>query len=115
MKLKYIKNQNLITKINDLKLKSQNINNIIQNIADFNSESTVYKIEYVCTGQETGKYTKFNLSKPVNFITSNGEQFKTSDGKILQVQSDQKTGYLRYQSIDLAHGMVTKAEIILKN
>lgn len=101
--------------INDLKLKSQNINNIIQNIADFNSESTVYKIEYVCTGQETGKYTKFNLSKPVNFITSNGEQFKTSDGKILQVQSDQKTGYLRYQSIDLAHGMVTKAEIILKN
>ena len=101
--------------INDLKLKSQNINNIIQNIADFNSESTVYKIEYVCTGQETGKYTKFNLSKPVNFITSNGEQFKTSDGKILQVQSDQKIGYLRYQSIDLAHGMVTKAEIILKN
>jgi hypothetical protein len=101
--------------INDLKLKSQNINNIIQNIADFNSESTVYKIEYVCTGQETGKYTKFNLSKPVNFITSNGEQFKTSDGKILQVQSDQKTGYLRYQSIDLAHGMVTKAEIILQN
>lgn len=102
--------------INDIKLFNYSIDNILQDLSNFNSEKITYKIDYLCTGQQVGLYTNFELAKPIDFVTSDGKIFKTSDGKIFRVQrpSTLITGWLGYQTIDLAHGMVAKAEIVLK-
>ena len=112
-----IKNINLKKfNINDIKLFNYNIFDIIQDLSDFYSGKITYKIDYLCTGQQVGTYTNFELAKPVDFVTSDGKIFKTADGKIFRVQrpSTLITGWLGYQTIDLAHGMVAKAEIVLK-
>lgn len=112
-----IKNINL-KKFNmyDIKLFNYSIDNILQDLSNFNSEKITYKIDYLCTGQQVGLYTNFELAKPVDFLTSDGKIFKTADGKIFRVQraSNLITGWLGYQTIDLAHGMVAKAEIVLR-
>lgn len=112
-----IKNINLKKfNINDVKLFNYNIFDIIQDLSDFCSGKITYKIDYLCTGQQVGTYTNFELAKPVDFVTSDGKIFKTADGKIFRVQKPSTliTGWLGYQTIDLAHGMVAKAEIVLK-
>lgn len=100
----------------DIKLFNYNIDNIIQDLSNFNSWKITYKIDYLCTGQKVGVYTNFELAKPVDFVTSDGKIFKTADGKIFRVKNSSNliTGWLGYQTIDLAHGMVAKAEIVLR-
>lgn len=101
--------------INDIKLFGTDIHDIIQNLANLNSLKITYKIEYLCTGQQAGKFTGFELAKPINFVTSDGKLFYTYDNKEFKVKKDSTLiyGWLQYQTIDLAHGMVAKAEIIL--
>lgn len=78
--------------INGVKLLNKdNATSIMNSLAEFNSKMITYKIEYLCTGQETGKYTTFTLA-----------------------QDKQIIGWLGHQTIDLAHGMVAKAEVILR-
>ena len=78
--------------INGVKLLNKdNATSIMNSLAEFNSKMITYKIEYLCTGQETGKYTTFTLA-----------------------QDKQIIGWLGRQTIDLAHGMVAKAEVILR-
>lgn len=78
--------------INGVKLLNKdNAPSIMNSLAEFNSKMITYKIEYLCTGQETGKYTTFTLA-----------------------QDKQIIGWLGRQTIDLAHGMVAKAEVILR-
>lgn len=78
--------------INGVKLLNKdNATSIMNSLAEFNSKMITYKIEYLCTGQETGKYTTFTLA-----------------------QGKQIIGWLGHQTIDLAHGMVAKAEVILR-
>ena len=78
--------------INGVKLLNKdNATSIMNSLAEFNSKMITYKIEYLCTGQETGKYTTFTLA-----------------------QDKQIIGWLGRQTIDLAHGMVAKAELILR-
>ena len=101
--------------INNIKfLNHNNSEDIMNSISKFNSKVITYKIEYLCTGQETGKYTKFIFSTPLDFITSDKKQFLTSDGKEFRAYPKQIIGYLKYQTIDLAHGMIAKAEIVLR-
>ena len=107
--------------INNIKfLNHHNSEDIMNSISKFNSKVITYKIEYLCTGQETGKYTKFIFSTPLNFITydffdsSIKKQFLTSDGKEFRAYPKQIIGYLKYQTIDLAHGMIAKAEIVVR-
>lgn len=101
--------------INGVKLLNvNNANDIVSSLSDFNSKSITYKIEYLCTGQETGYYTKFILGESSEFITSDNKEFGDSNNKDMLVINNSIVGYLKYQTIDLAHGMVAKAEIVLK-
>ncbi len=101
--------------INGVKLLNKdNAPFIMNSLAEFNSKMITYKIEYLCTGQETGKYTKFILSAPLKFMTSDNKQFVDSENKEFLVPGKQIIGWLQRQTIDLAHGMVAKAEVILR-
>ena len=101
--------------INGVKLLNKdNAPFIMNSLAEFNSKMITYKIEYLCTGQETGKYTKFILGAPLKFMTSDNKQFVDSENKEFLVPGKQIIGWLQRQTIDLAHGMVAKAEVILR-
>lgn len=101
--------------INGVKLLNKdNAPFIMNSLAEFNSKMITYKIEYLCTGQETGKYTKFILGAPLKFMTSDNKQFVDSENKEFLVPGKQIIGWLGRQTIDLAHGMVAKAEVILR-
>lgn len=101
--------------INGVKLLNKdNASFIMNSLAEFNSKMITYKIEYLCTGQETGKYTKFILGAPLKFMTSDNKQFVDSENKEFLVPGKQIIGWLQRQTIDLAHGMVAKAEVILR-
>lgn len=101
--------------INDVKLLNKdNVEFIMNSLAEFNSKMITYKIEYLCTGQETGKYTKFILGAPLKFMTSDNKQFVDSENREFLVPGKQIIGWLGRQTIDLAHGMVAKAEVILR-
>ena len=101
--------------INGVKLLNKyNAPYIMNLLAEFNSKMITYKIEYLCTGQETGKYTKFILGAPLKFMTSDNKQFVDSENKEFLVPGKQIIGWLQRQTIDLAHGMVAKAEIVLR-
>lgn len=101
--------------INGIKLLNKdNAPFIMDSLAKFNSKMITYKIEYLCTGEETGKYIKFILSKPLKFVTSDNKQFVDSENKEFLVPGKQIIGWLQRQTIDLAHGMVAKAEVILR-
>lgn len=101
--------------INGVKLLNKdNAPFIMNSLAEFNSKMITYKIEYLCTGQETGKYTKFILGAPLKFVTSDNKQFVDSQNREFLVPGKQIIGWLQRQTIDLAHGMVAKAEVILR-
>lgn len=101
--------------INGIKLLNKgNVDSIMNSLAEFNSKMITYKIEYLCTGQETGKYTKFILGAPLKFVTSDNKQFVDSQNREFLVPGKQIIGWLQRQTIDLAHGMVAKAEIVLR-
>ena len=101
--------------INGVKLLNKgNVDSIMNSLAEFNSKMITYKIEYLCTGQETGKYTKFILGAPLKFVTSDNKQFVDSQNREFLVPGKQIIGWLQRQTIDLAHGMVAKAEVILR-
>jgi len=101
--------------INGIKLLNKdNAPFIMDSLAKFNSKMITYKIEYLCTGEETGKYIKFILSKPLKFVTSDNKQFVDSENKEFLLPGKQIIGWLGRQTIDLAHGMVAKAEVILR-
>jgi hypothetical protein len=101
--------------INGVKLLNKdNVEFIMNSLAEFNSKMITYKIEYLCTGQETGKYTKFILGAPLKFMTSDNKQFVDSENREFLVPGKQIIGWMQRQTIDLAHGMVAKAEIVLR-
>lgn len=78
--------------ISDSKLiTSNNVTEVIDNFVNFSNNNYIkLKIEYINTNQETGKYFKLDLLKNT-FV-----------------------GYLVYQSLDVAHGMISNAEFIGK-
>ena len=59
-------------------------------------------------------YTKFILGAPLKFVTSDNKQFVDSQNREFLVPGKQIIGWLQRQTIDLAHGMVAKAEVILR-
>lgn len=77
-------------KIADSKLvTSSNVNDVIDNFVNFaNNNYIKLKIAYINTTEETGKYFKLDLIENT-FV-----------------------GYLVYQSLDVAHGMIANAEFI---
>lgn len=78
--------------ISDSKLiTSSNATEVINNFVNFSNNNYIkLKIEYINTNEETGKYFKLDLLKNT-FV-----------------------GYLVYQSLDVAHGMIANAEFIGK-
>lgn len=78
--------------ISDSKLiTSSNATEVINNFVNFSKNNYIkLKIEYINTNEETGKYFKLDLLKNT-FV-----------------------GYLVYQSLDVAHGMIANAEFIGK-
>ena len=76
--------------ISDSKLiTSSNATEVINNFVNFSNNNYIkLKIEYINTNEETGKYFKLDLLKNT-FV-----------------------GYLVYQSLDVAHGMIANAEFI---
>lgn len=78
--------------ISDSKLiTSSNATEVINNFVNFSNNNCIkLKIEYINTNEETGKYFKLDLLKNT-FV-----------------------GYLVYQSLDVAHGMISNAEFIGK-
>ena len=72
-------------------ITSSNVTEVIDNYVSFaNNNYIKLKVEYINTNEETGKYFKLDLLKNT-FV-----------------------GYLVYQSLDVAHGMISNAEFIGK-
>ena len=72
-------------------ITSSNVTEVIDNYVSFaNNNYIKLKVEYINTNEETGKYFKLDLLKNT-FV-----------------------GYLVYQSLDVAHGMIANAEFIGK-
>ena len=72
-------------------ITSSNVTEVIDNYVSFaNNNYIKLKVEYINTNEETGKLFKLNLI------------------------NNTFTGYLTYQSLDVAHGMIANAEFIGK-